>query len=378
MVIKRKHQEGLSASDVRSSDRAAGGRQDGSGVARSSRRFGLVLLGAALLAAAAGCGSGSDKDSGSASTPTITVAQAAKEINFGAAYIAQTLGFYKDAGVNVKLLDETGANTTTLVASGQAQLGELGPGAPLLMTKQGKPTTILYQQADAAAAAYLVAGPQTKSIDDIRGKRLGTFSVGSGTYAFAVRYNRDLGLKANLVPFQNPSAMVAGLAAKQVAAGTGAYTNYADQIKAGKLHLLIDPNVPAQRAKYVGDPYPAGVTFGLVDTVKKNRKAVVGYLEGRQRAVEWMNSHTPDEVSAQLRKSPNYKEFSADALKVSIERGLVFAYPSKGEIDEKTWEYALTQYATWGLDGFDATDPQYAYAKRVDMSYLDEANSKIK
>jgi len=340
-------------------------------------RGSAAALSLALVALAAGCGSDSDSGGADGSNKlTLTVAEAAKEINFAASYVAQTKGYFDDAGVSVKLMDETGANTTTLIASGQADLGELGPGAPLLMTKQGKPTTIVYSQVDAAAAAYLVADKKTASIDDIKGKRLGTFSIGSGTYGFAVHYNDSLGLKADIVPFQNPSAMVQALIAGQAAAGTGNYTNYANEVKDGKLHLLIDPNDPAQRDKYVGDPYPAGVTFGLQDTVKKKGDAITAFLTARTRALEWMRDSDADEVVAELRKSEAFKAYSPDALKVALERGLEFCSPDQGNIDQKTWDYALKQYGTWGLDGFDPSDPQYAYGERVDMSYLQAALKK--
>lgn len=333
-----------------------------------------AMLVVALLGASTACAAPSappDASEGPEGELTLTVAQAVAQVNNGPVYLAQTLGYYEEEGVDVTILDATGANTTTIVASGQADLGDLGPGGPLLMTKQGRPTTIVYQQLDAGAAAYLFAKPDTTSIDELKGARFGTFSVGSGTYGFAYQFNESQSLGLELVPFQASSAISAAIVSGQVAAGNGNFTDFANEIAAGELHLLIDPNDPAQREKYVGREYPAGVTFGLVDTVAQKADAVTAFLRARNRALEWMQSATPEEVATELRKSTVYAAYEQDALEVAVERGMVFVSPNQGRIDDDTWEYALTKYANWGLDGFDPSDPMYAYDQRVDMSFLD-------
>jgi len=346
--------------------------------ARRARSGPIAITALAAAIGLAGCAGTtaapvSGQPSGDSAPLTLTVAQAASQINNAPVYLAQTLGYYEEEGLDITILDATGANTTTLVASGQADLGDLGPGGALLMTKQGRPTTIIYQQLDAGAGAYVFAKPDVQSIDEVRGQRFGTFSVGSGTYGVANVLSTRQGLDFDLVPLQNSSAISAAIVSDQVAAGNGNYSDFANDVESGKLHLLIDANDAAQREKYVGDPYPAGVTFGLVDTVDKKSDAIVAFLHARNRALEWMQESTPEQVATELRKSAAYATIDEKALIVAIERGLEFVSPDQGRISDSTWEYALTQYAVWGLDGFDASDPMYGYEERVDMSLLDEA-----
>lgn len=352
------------------------------------RMRGVAILSVVLMAlfgaVAAGCGSddsggstGGSTDSGSSgggSNDSLTVAVATARPVFGQPYIAETTGCFKKEGVDVKILDTTGSNTTTLVASGQADLGMLGAGAPLILAKQGKPTTIVYAHAGGGAGAVLVGGKDVKSIDDIKGKRIGVLGQGSSTYGFAVKYDKDLGLDADLVPLTDAASITAGLGSGRIAAATGSLTDYRPLVDKGVATVLIDPADPAQKKKYVGADYPEGATFGITDNLQSKKSAVQKVLKCYVEAGQFVKDHSDQEVAAELRKSDVFKAIpEADLAKaVAIDR--TFLAPNGGNISNSNWDYGLTQYGTWGIDGFDAKDPTYSYDKRVDMSYLDAAN----
>jgi hypothetical protein len=133
---------------------------------------------AALALMVAGCGGDDSETAATAGKPagveTITIAVSNDTPVFAQPFIAQALGYFEQAGVNVKLLDNTGSNTLNFVAAGQADLGMIAAGTPLLMAEQGKDSQIIYSPQGGAAGGMLVGGKDAASVAAIKGKRIGT------------------------------------------------------------------------------------------------------------------------------------------------------------------------------------------------------------
>ncbi len=84
----------------------------------------IATLAIVCLLALAGCGSSSDSATTSKPPPTVTVAlDWTPNTNHIGIYVAQQLGYYKDAKINVKLLPYAETPTETLVARGRADFG---------------------------------------------------------------------------------------------------------------------------------------------------------------------------------------------------------------------------------------------------------------
>jgi NitT/TauT family transport system substrate-binding protein len=338
----------------------------------------LALLLVTAAAALAACGGGEDESSesqGGSTKPkeTVTIAVAAATPVFAYPYIAQQLGYFEKAGVDVKLIPNSGANTLNQVASGQADLGMIAAGVPLLLAQQGKDSKIIYSPQGGAAGGMLVGGADVKRVEDIRGKRIGTLSRGSSMYGFGVLYNRKFKLDADVVPLQNNASIAGALKSGRIAAATGPFDAYAAQIEAGEATVLVDTRDKAEREKILGPDFPEGAVFGLAPNLEKKRDAIVAVMKAYDDALEYMRGEDPAKIAETLRKSPDFQAIPPDKLAEFVDSAKSYIGLEDGAISPAVWQHALDQYALWGLGDFDPKNPLFSYDKRIDMSYLEAA-----
>ena len=340
----------------------------------------LAVAGVALVALTVGVSPASSRPSAStgpaaqSATPlgTLTVALGASNPVFALPYIAQSRGYLRKAGLEVKYIENAGAGVTNMVASGQADLGMLGIAAPLLMSRQGRLTTIVYTHAAGGSGGMLVGGKDVTTIQQLRGKRIASIGIGSSTYGFANIYNEKYNLNANIVPYPDNNTAGAALASGQVAAGTGPYDAFAAQITAGNAHILIDTRTQAERTKAGVPNYPEGAVFGLRDTIKEKQRPVVAYVWALNQALAWMRPRSDREVATELLKSEIFRTTfrTVETLTPLVNSLRGYVAPTAGRISAASWPAALNFYAKWGVPGFTASDPLFRYIERVNMGYL--------
>lgn len=106
---------------------------------RRNRRCLTAALSSVLLLAALGLSAcGGTQASASDEVPTVTIGKAVDTIGFSAVDVANAMGYFKDAGVNVKTkLLQGSSQTTAALQSGSIQFGTLSSTALLLAASQG-------------------------------------------------------------------------------------------------------------------------------------------------------------------------------------------------------------------------------------------------
>lgn len=341
--------------------------------ARVNRRVAAIAIGiAAICSVAATASAATDQPKAVSDLPTLTVAAPGITASVGAVYVAYELGYFTKAGVNVKILDNQGAQIPNDLVAGQADLGFFGVGSPLLLSSQGKATTIVYSPLGGGSGGMLVGGAGITSLKQLDGKRIGIIGPGSSTTGFATQYNKILKLGADLVPLGTPATQAAALASGQVQAVCNGYDFFSPLIDAGKAQVLVDTRIPRVRHKLLGPDYPEGSIFGLSDVIKQKRGAVISFLRGLDLALRYIRTHPADQVAAVLHGYPAFAPFTVDHLTESVKSQLTYLGLNDGLISKPTWQYALTQYKAWGV-GIDPADPAIQYDKEIDMSYAQAA-----
>ena len=343
---------------------------------RSLQVRGIVV---AVVAALVVCSSAAARvDSGARASsasdlPTVTIATAAFGISFFPIYLAQTLGYYQNAGVQVKFIDNAGANLTNYVVSGQADLGAIGVNGPILLTLRGKPMKVIYAHTGGASGGCLVGGAAITKLTQLDGKRIGHLGGGSSTQGFANIYDSVFKLGADLVPFGTNPAMVAALTAGSIQAGVASCSFFQSMIDAGTAHVLVNTRIAKVRHKFLGPDYPEGVIFGDPTNLAAKRTAVIAVLQAVDLGLRYLRTHSPADVAAALRLYPGYLPTPADTLASLVTTdALVYDGPDNGYVSSALWSVGLKAYGTWGL-GIDPTAASIQYANFIDMSYLTAA-----
>ncbi|HEY4277816.1 MAG TPA: ABC transporter substrate-binding protein [Conexibacter sp.] len=168
----------------RRSNATRGTRSDRRG--RRGARTALAALAALALAATlAACGSssssssGSDGGSGSGSTKQITVALPFQASSFAPLYLAIDRGYFRDAGLDVKLVAlNGGANVVKGLVSGSVDIGLVGLADDMTAVLQRQPLKVFYSTFNQPLYSWYARDPAIRTMADAKGKTVAVSQPG--------------------------------------------------------------------------------------------------------------------------------------------------------------------------------------------------------
>ncbi|SAK47446.1 ABC nitrate/sulfonate/bicarbonate transporter, inner membrane subunit [Caballeronia fortuita] len=224
-------------------------------------------------------------------------------------------GFYKQAGLDVKITEGNGSgNTAQLVANGRAQLAYADAVAVSQLIAKGAPMRIIatvYQSNPNEVSALKKSG--IKSIKDLAGRKVGVPSGSSQTTMLPL-FLKANGLKESDVTLINmpvPS-MVPALLQGQVDAILGSMDSYQIQLEAQGAEL-----VNFRFADY-GVPTVSTSIFATNDYLKSNPDVVKKFVAASLKGWSFAMDH-PDKAVKDLKTVfPNVNEKLAAAELAAI------------------------------------------------------------
>lgn len=322
----------------------------------------VAAAGAVVLAACSSSGGGSSSSGtggGSAPKPTITVALGAIDPVFTQVYVAKYNGFFDKEGVNVDI-KQVGANALTTVVAGQADLG-WSAAAAFVPPKSGKQTSIIYGGSIEGISGFMAGGK--KITDPSQCKKVGALGPGTAVYRWAQIFAQAYGVTYDIVPLQDYPTILAAVLSGRVDCAVATNTIFAPKLADKSLNTLID--LRDKDALHAGIPKDVldSMVWGMTDTMKAKSDAIVKFLKGLQDAANYMKSASPDDITALLQKSDDFKAVNKDTLLAGVTFDLPFLAPNNGQVDESAWPDQINFWSS--------TD---TYGQRVDMSYLQKAN----
>lgn len=110
-------------------------------------------------------------------------------------WIAHEQGLFAKHGIDAQILLQETAGVARQI-TGDVQFGVIGIPAVMAAVTEGKDLRILAPSNSARAANHLVARPDVKTPEGLRGKRFGVFGIGTGFWIQAVLALEHLGLDA--------------------------------------------------------------------------------------------------------------------------------------------------------------------------------------
>jgi NitT/TauT family transport system substrate-binding protein len=233
-----------------------------------------------------------------------------------AATMGQELGYYKDEGLDVALLDFPG---------GQKSLEALLGGSTDVVCGFYDHTIVMAAEhrdlkAFVAMLRYpglVAASPSVARIEDLKGKIVGVSAAGSSTNFFLNHLLVSHGLKPDDV-----SVASIGMSATAVAAMTHAKVDAAimtdpalEMVRKQQpgLHILADTRTAeGTRAAFGVDTYPSAVLYSTTQWVDAHRVEASKLASAITRTLEWMRSHSPEEIRAKMPESFRTQDAAAD------------------------------------------------------------------
>ena len=293
--------------------------------------------------------------------------------------LAEQLGEYKKAGLQVELVDfKGGLQSLTAVIGGSADVvsGYFDHCVNLAAKNQALEAFVVYDRYPGLA---LVVGPKQtatiKSVKDLKDKRVGVSAPGSST-DFFLKYL----LAKNGMDPAGTSVVGIGLAATAVAAMEHGKVNAAVMLDPAatlmqnkfkeNFRLLSDTRTAKDTLDVFGGEYPGGALYTRADWIAKNEVATQKMTNAIVATLKWIHSHTPEEIMA---KMPEDLVGADKALYLAALKNTIPMYSETGKMDPKGAQAVLAV--------FSQSVPEIAKAN-IDLSktytnrFVDRANAK--
>jgi NitT/TauT family transport system substrate-binding protein len=243
---------------------------------------------------------------GGSSDVTIMVGGASKVI-YLPAKLTEQLGYFKEQGLNVTLVDTpAGVTAETALLANQAQ-GVVGfYDHTIDMQSKGKCLTGVVQFANVPGEVEMVSKKDSatiKSPTDFKGKKLGVTSAGSST-DFLTQY---LAGKAGVstadyttVKAGADSTFIASMNSGGIDAGMTTDPTVARLTKTGDAQILLDMRTEAGTKAALGGLYPASSLYMSCDYVNNNQATVQKLAKAFVKTLQFINSNDGAAIAAKM------------------------------------------------------------------------------
>jgi NitT/TauT family transport system substrate-binding protein len=254
--------------------------------------------------------------------------------------LAEQLGEYKKAGLDVEVVDfKGGSQSLTAVIGGSADVvsGYFDHCVNLAAKNQSLVSFVVYDRYPGFA---LVVSPkhsgEINSIKDLAGKKIGVSAPGSST-DFFLKYI----LGKNGVDPASIGVIGVGLGATAVAAmeqGTIDAAIMLDpsvtvlQGRNKDLKILSDTRTAHDTLAVFGGEYPGGALYTKADWIEKHPKETQALTTAIVNTLAWIHSHTPEEVMA---KMPDNLVGPDKAGYLAALKNTIPMYSTTGKMDPK-------------------------------------------
>jgi NitT/TauT family transport system substrate-binding protein len=254
--------------------------------------------------------------------------------------LAEQLGEYKNAGLDVEVVDfKGGSQSLQAVMGGSADVvsGYFDHCVNLAAKNQSLVSFVVYDRYPGFA---LVVSPkhkgEIKSIKDLAGKKIGVSAPGSSTDFFLKFILSKNGVDPNSI-----GVIGVGLGATAVAAMEQGSVDAAIMLdpsatvlqgRNSDLNILSDTRTAKDTLSVFGGEYPGGALYTKADWIEKHPKETQALTTAIVNTLAWIHSHTPEEVMAKMPENlvgPDRAGYLA-ALKNTIPM-----YSTTGKMDPK-------------------------------------------
>lgn len=258
------------------------------------------------------------KESSGKATPVI-LNEVAHSIFYAPMYVAIEEGYFKDEGIDLTLVTGFGADKTmTAVLSGSADIGFMGSEASIYTYNEGANDYVVnFAQLTQRAGNFLVAREKMPNFkwEDLKGKNvLGGRKGGMPEMVFeyilkknGIDPQKDLNIDQS-IDFGSTAAAFSG--------GQGDFSVEFEP-SATSLEKEGDGYVVASLGTDSGYvPYTA---FSAKQSyIEKNPKIIQGFVNALQKGMDYVQSHTPQEIASVI--APQFKETDQDTITTIVTR----------------------------------------------------------
>jgi NitT/TauT family transport system substrate-binding protein len=227
-------------------------------------------------------------------------------------FVADRLGFFKDAGLDCKLVQGgSGVKTREIIASSQGDIGIGDVTHPMQLSNRGRAGRILMPTDTRSSSVIFIIRKDLKDQGittlealtewkrpDGRKPIVSVSSLGGTNHVWSSYYMETMGLdqKVAWVGTGNVDTMMGSLKTKQVDVLVSSQSLLNDSVEQGWGAMLFDGTDEAIWNKYIGGKVPVTGHFTLQSTIDKDPAKMQAFVTALWRAAQWIKAHSPEEI----------------------------------------------------------------------------------
>lgn len=221
--------------------------------------------------------------------------------------LAERLGYYKAAGLDVSLSDEpAGSDATTAMLAGQVD----GVGGfydhTIALQAVGKSAESVVSMLQVPGEVELCRNDlksQIHSAADWKGLSLGITDTGSSTDFLTQYLAQKNGVdpaSTHRIGVQAGPTFIAAIQHKNIACGMTTEPTVSTLMATGSVYILYDTRTAAGAQAAFGGEYPATSLYLTTSYVNSHRATVQKLVNAYVKTLKWIQSHTGAEIAAQM------------------------------------------------------------------------------
>ena len=224
------------------------------------------------------------------------------------AKLAESLGYFKDEGLDVELLNEPAgvdAENELLAGAVQGVVGFYDHSIDLQAKGKFVESVVQFSQAPGEVELVSAKHPEIKSPADFKGMSLGVTGLGSSTnfltQYLAVKNGVKLG-DFTSVPVGAGNTFIAAMQQDKIQAGMTTEPTISRLLKTGEASVLVDMRTIEGTRQALGGTYPAASLYMETAWVEAHKDAVQKLANAFVKTLKFINTHSAEEIAAKMPK----------------------------------------------------------------------------
>jgi NitT/TauT family transport system substrate-binding protein len=240
--------------------------------------------------------------------PSVKIAVGSKVgLFFLPTMVAEHLGYYKDEGLDVEIVDlGSGGKALQALVGGSVDVTSGAYDHTLQLAAKNIPLQAFVLESSLADYAVGIVKSKAagyRSLKDLKGMRVGVSSPGAGSDMFLKLVLTKVGVKPDDVPVINVGLSSGAVAAVRRGELDAIANN--DPVmtlleESGEVTVIADARTHEGSKTYYGGDYPTAALFAHADFIRKNPNTVQALTNATVRALKWMSRASPEQVLAAM------------------------------------------------------------------------------
>ena len=205
---------------------------------------------------------------------------------FAGYYVAQEMGFYQEAGVEVDFQHPSASySATNLLLEGSSDIITQQLVQAMIAIDRGMPMVHVLQTSQHNALVLVSKSDSLRTLEDLKGKKVGVWKSGFGELAYIMDTEKNLDIQ--WIPFlESVNLFLSGAIDATLAMGYNEYL---------KIRASGHEDKPVIRFSETEYDYPEDGLYVSTDFYQRHPDKVKAFVEASRKGWEWAHEH-PEET----------------------------------------------------------------------------------